>query len=619
MVIQYPVRPGEADCRDYLRTGRCKYGEACKYNHPPEVESGGGIKPINPLEPLFPIRPNEPPCQYFLKHGTCKFAQSCKFNHPRVLSPGGGGGVVGDDDGNNGNIPIGQLVYVTTTSSNATPAGAITNSGDSSSHLMTSSSSSVQVLPQRPTETNCIFFLRNGRCKYGATCKFHHPLDAINAHHHLHHNHNNNIMRSTTLNGRDRSLSTGSIIDGGRSQMHHQHQQHALYASAPSQQRLKPITELVSSPHPQPTHILLPDGQIAIILDSQSLQNVSEMNPQDRPKYYYAQQSDSSTSGGAHSSMFPSPMLTATTNSTSNNTFDSCIDLMGLNNGSYQVQVGHQQESTQELRQPQKSGSGGSLSAYGSVDSGSHAAVANGDCDIVSSRPPLQHMSPSRDRHWSATTTDGIGQLNHSRQQQGLSGSAASYWPSNGSLTSDPCLPMHVQAESSNYRSLPNLAPHRPQGRSQSFSTERNLPMSLSAAAAASSDQLISRHNHTQGSSGDDEGLSMMTSALLTMMDHHEHAPSSGVNNDTMSQQQQLYSSVNSFSNGTLNINQDEDLYSMQKGTGVLNDGAPPLRAPPGMMRPPETSIFRQEVGGRPKSPLGGGFFIGGYDQPPPR
>ena len=614
MVVQYPVRPGEADCRDYLRTGRCKYGESCKYNHPPEVESGGGIKPINPLDPLFPIRPNEPPCQYFLKHGTCKFAQSCKFNHPRVLSPGG---VVGDDDGNNGNIPIGQLVYVTT-SSNATSAGAITNSGDSSSHLMTSSSSSVQVLPQRPTETNCIFFLRNGRCKYGATCKFHHPLDAINAHHHLHHhNHNNNIMRSTTtLNGRDRSLSTGSIVDGGRSQMHHQNQQHALYASAPSQ-RLKPITELVSSPHPQPTHILLPDGQIAIILDSQSLQNVSEMNPQDRPKYYYAQ-SDSSTSGGAHSSMFPSPMLTATTNSTSNNTFDSCIDLMGLNNGSYQVLVGHQQESTQELRQPQKSGSGGSLSAYGSVDSGSHAAVANGDCDIVSSRPPLQHMSPSRDRHWSATTTDGIGQLNHSRQQQGLSGSAASYWPSNGSLTSDPCLPMHVQAESSNYRSLPNLAPHRPQGRSQSFSTERNLPMTPSAAAAASSDQLISRHNHTQGSSGNDEGLSMMTSALLTMMDHHEHAPSSGVNNDSMSQQQQRYS-VNSFSNGTLNINQDEDLYSMQKGTGVLNDGAPPLRAPPGMMRAPETSIFRQEVGGRPKSPLGGGFFIGGYDHPPPR
>ena len=46
------------------------------------MESGGGVKPLNPGEPMFPIRPTEPPCQYFLKHGTCKFGQSCKFNHP---------------------------------------------------------------------------------------------------------------------------------------------------------------------------------------------------------------------------------------------------------------------------------------------------------------------------------------------------------------------------------------------------------------------------------------------------------------------------------------------------------------------------------------------------------
>ncbi|KAL9181238.1 hypothetical protein ACHAXT_010043 [Thalassiosira profunda] len=124
----FPLRPGEADCRDYLRTGRCKYGESCKYNHPPGVESGGGIKPINPSEPLFPIRPTEPPCQYFLKHGTCKFGQSCKFNHPSgaALSDGSGG------------LPPGQLVFVTTN----TPGMA----GD----MMPAQS--VQVLPQRPTE-----------------------------------------------------------------------------------------------------------------------------------------------------------------------------------------------------------------------------------------------------------------------------------------------------------------------------------------------------------------------------------------------------------------------------------------------------------------------------------
>jgi len=34
----------------------------------------------------------------------------------------------------------------------------------------------IVLLPQRPNEPDCIYYLRNGRCKYGSTCKFHHPL-----------------------------------------------------------------------------------------------------------------------------------------------------------------------------------------------------------------------------------------------------------------------------------------------------------------------------------------------------------------------------------------------------------------------------------------------------------
>lgn len=30
----YPVRPGEPDCVFYLRTGSCRYGSNCKFNHP---------------------------------------------------------------------------------------------------------------------------------------------------------------------------------------------------------------------------------------------------------------------------------------------------------------------------------------------------------------------------------------------------------------------------------------------------------------------------------------------------------------------------------------------------------------------------------------------------------
>lgn len=35
----------------------------------------------------------------------------------------------------------------------------------------------IQFLPQRPDEPDCIFFLKNGRCKYGATCRYHHPIN----------------------------------------------------------------------------------------------------------------------------------------------------------------------------------------------------------------------------------------------------------------------------------------------------------------------------------------------------------------------------------------------------------------------------------------------------------
>lgn len=30
----YPDRPGEPDCRYYLRTGFCGYGSRCHFNHP---------------------------------------------------------------------------------------------------------------------------------------------------------------------------------------------------------------------------------------------------------------------------------------------------------------------------------------------------------------------------------------------------------------------------------------------------------------------------------------------------------------------------------------------------------------------------------------------------------
>lgn len=32
--------------------------------------------------PLFPVRPNEPDCTFYVKTGNCRFGMNCKFNHP---------------------------------------------------------------------------------------------------------------------------------------------------------------------------------------------------------------------------------------------------------------------------------------------------------------------------------------------------------------------------------------------------------------------------------------------------------------------------------------------------------------------------------------------------------
>jgi len=140
--------------------------------------------PIDPSEPLFPVRPNEPICQYYMKHGSCKFGQSCKFNHPphpqlQAMAPNGRGQVVMNVGGRPAEAPHQVLLN---------PIGA-----DASGSMM------LQFLPQRPDEPDCIYFLKNGRCKYGATCRYHHPVNYVQQR-----RVDDSARRNLILNGQDR-------------------------------------------------------------------------------------------------------------------------------------------------------------------------------------------------------------------------------------------------------------------------------------------------------------------------------------------------------------------------------------------------------------------------------
>ncbi|KAA3464525.1 zinc finger CCCH domain-containing protein ZFN-like isoform X1 [Gossypium australe] len=127
----YPERPEEPDCSYYIRTGLCRFGATCRFNHPPNRKLA--ITTAR-MKGEFPERVGQPECQacisslYYLKTGTCKFGATCKFHHPR------------DKAGIAGRVSLNFLGY-----------------------------------PLRPNETECAYYLRTGQCKFGSTCKFHHP------------------------------------------------------------------------------------------------------------------------------------------------------------------------------------------------------------------------------------------------------------------------------------------------------------------------------------------------------------------------------------------------------------------------------------------------------------
>ncbi|CAI9090901.1 OLC1v1025785C2 [Oldenlandia corymbosa var. corymbosa] len=124
----YPVREGEPDCSYYIRTGLCRYGATCRFNHPPNRKLAIATAR---MRGEYPERLGQPECQYYLKTGTCKFGATCKFHHPREKA-----GVAG-------RVTLNILGY-----------------------------------PLRPNELECAYYLRTGHCKFGSTCKFHHPQPA---------------------------------------------------------------------------------------------------------------------------------------------------------------------------------------------------------------------------------------------------------------------------------------------------------------------------------------------------------------------------------------------------------------------------------------------------------
>ncbi|XP_010270054.1 PREDICTED: zinc finger CCCH domain-containing protein 12 isoform X2 [Nelumbo nucifera] len=236
--VQYrgelPERVGQPDCQYFLKTGTCKFGATCKYHHPRDRHDTAHVL-LNILG--LPMRQEEKSCPYYMRTGSCKFGMACKFHHPQpatlgLVSPitgptayGSTGSSVAPPSGvpyisgipawslprapyissprmqgpqaympvvlspSQGIIPAqqgwntytGTLSPISSTSVlgsniayNSKPQGESGSSGQV--QLL---STSVPHFPERPDQPECQYYMKTGSCKFGPTCKYHHPKERI--------------------------------------------------------------------------------------------------------------------------------------------------------------------------------------------------------------------------------------------------------------------------------------------------------------------------------------------------------------------------------------------------------------------------------------------------------
>ncbi|KAB5525086.1 hypothetical protein DKX38_022835 [Salix brachista] len=227
--------PGQTECKViivlyysqfeyYLRTGGCKYGKACRFNHTGEFFFS--VPPLKtPMSPILelnflglPIRPGEKQCEYYMRNGSCKYGGNCKYNHPDPMAAVGSDPTTTFVNGGSASLPalspssVGSWssprglndptsfvpfffppnqgvpsyssewngcqgpVYPPERSLHRPPSYAMSNSAtESNLYAPQQQQTVVDEFPERPGQQLCSYFMKFGECKFKSNCKFHHP------------------------------------------------------------------------------------------------------------------------------------------------------------------------------------------------------------------------------------------------------------------------------------------------------------------------------------------------------------------------------------------------------------------------------------------------------------
>ncbi|XP_024994158.1 zinc finger CCCH domain-containing protein 34 isoform X1 [Cynara cardunculus var. scolymus] len=195
----YPLRPGEKECSYYLKTGQCKFGVTCKFHHPqptaiisppppPPLAQAQTPESLSMSSAIYPTSVASSQ-QYGVFSGNWPVARPSLL--PGSYLPGTYGPVILPP----GMVPFpGWNPYQTPVSPVASPntvgGGPLyainphlspPMSSYTGSYLSmpssTGPSKKEHAFPERPGEPECQYFLKTGDCRFGSSCRYHHPQE----------------------------------------------------------------------------------------------------------------------------------------------------------------------------------------------------------------------------------------------------------------------------------------------------------------------------------------------------------------------------------------------------------------------------------------------------------
>jgi len=195
----YPLRPGDKECSYYVKTGQCKFGATCKFHHPHPA----GVQVPAP-SPAPQVAPMPAPTMYpTMQSQSIPSAQQygVVVARPSLMPGSYVQGPYGPMLVPPGMVPIqGWSHYPGSVNPVASPgtqptvgpssiygihqqfsasAAAYPGSYQSMPTSVGLSSSNQKEFPERPGQPECQYFLKTGDCKFGSSCRYHHPREVI--------------------------------------------------------------------------------------------------------------------------------------------------------------------------------------------------------------------------------------------------------------------------------------------------------------------------------------------------------------------------------------------------------------------------------------------------------